>query len=95
MKTDSSKAEAKKNSSDNFSDITAVEMFIQYLTTFAWSHKCLAEERSTSYTNLCIIPHRELRQSSGALSDASIKTIFSPSPMLKARCLSPAREDGL
>lgn len=47
-----------------------------HLTPFAWSHKCLAEMRSTSYSYLCIIPHRELRQSSGALSDVSIKSTF-------------------
>lgn len=49
---------------------------VYYFTIFALSHECLADVKSSSYTNLCIIPHKELRQSSEALSDASIKTIL-------------------
>lgn len=80
----------KKNSSGNFTTITFV-LYIRYLPIFAWSHECLAEVKSSSYTNLCIIPHKELRQSSEALSDASIKIIFLS--LLCYRQESPARAD--
>lgn len=71
----------KRTALANSTSVTCIVLYMQYLTTFAWSFKCLAEVRGTSYTNLCIILHRERRQSSGALSDASIKTIFSPSTL--------------
>ena len=77
MKPDNSSTNTKKNTSHNFANVTGIVLYIQYLTTFAWFYKCLAEVRRTSYTNLCIIPRRKLRQSSRALSDASIKTILS------------------
>lgn len=97
MELDNSDAKTKKNSSGAFISITGIVLYIHYLTTFAWSHKCLTEVGSTSHTNLSIIPHRELRLSSGALSDASTKTIFSLSALLcyRRRCLSPAWEDRL
>lgn len=82
MKLNNSNDKREKHGSVTFYNITITSSINAQYLTFAWSHKCLAEVRSTSYTNLCLIPHRELRQSFGAFRDASIKTIFSPSTIM-------------
>lgn len=50
-------------------------LYIHYLRIFAWSHECFAKVKSSSSTNLCLIPSKALTVLE-ALSDASIKIMF-------------------
>lgn len=63
MKLDSTDAKTKKNSSNNFTN-TAFDFCtvhtVHYLRIFAWSHECFTEVKSSSSTNLCLIPHKAL-----------------------------------